>query len=108
MFPETMRLYPAGSILGRNVTQDYTLPFKGKDGQPAVLEKGLQVIIPTFALHRDPEYFPDPDKFNPEHFTEEAKRSRPNYCYIPFGEGPRICIGKEWTQKHVPVLTMQF
>lgn len=92
-----MRLYPAAALMGRRVTQDYTLPFQGKNGKPSVLEKGVGVFIPTFALHRDPEYFPEPDKFDPERFTEEAKRSRPHYAYMPFGEGPRICIGKYCT-----------
>ena len=91
-----MRLYPAASNMVRLVTQDYALPFKGKDGQAAVLEKGTTVIISTYALHRDPEYFPDPDRFDPERFTEEAKQSRPHYCYLPFGDGPRICIGKDY------------
>jgi len=57
------------------------------------VEKGIHVVIPVLGLHRDPKYFPDPEKFEPERFSEEAKRNRPNYVYLPFGEGQRICIG---------------
>lgn len=45
-------------------------------------------------LHHDPEYYPNPEKFDPERFSEENKSKRPAYTYLPFGDGPRICIGK--------------
>jgi len=57
------------------------------------IEKGTQVIIPVEALQHDPQYFPEPDKFDPERFSEETKSGRHHYVYLPFGEGPRICIG---------------
>ncbi|KAE8746226.1 Cytochrome P450 CYP6 [Frankliniella occidentalis] len=87
---ETMRLYPALAGLPRVVTRDYQLPG---ESPRAVLPAGTRVIIPTYAIHCDPEFYPDPMRFDPERFTEENKRSRPHYAYLPFGEGPRICIG---------------
>jgi cytochrome P450 len=45
------------------------------------------------ALHHDPKYYPDPDRFDPEGFSEVEKQKRPHFSYLPFGEEPRICIG---------------
>jgi cytochrome P450 family 6 len=61
------------------------------------VEKGIQLVIPIEAIHNDPQYFPEPDRFDPERFSEEAKRKRHHYVYLPFGEGPRICIGNQST-----------
>jgi len=57
------------------------------------LEKGITVAIPVAALHHDPKYYPEPDRFDPERFNEEERQKRHHYVYLPFGEGPRICIG---------------
>lgn len=53
----------------------------------------MDVYIPLIGIQYDPEYFPDPEKYDPERFTEENKQSRPAYTHMPFGEGPRMCIG---------------
>lgn len=59
-----------------------------------VVEKGTVVIIPLVSLHRDEEYYPEPDKFDPERFNDFNKGLIPPNVYMPFGYGPRICIGK--------------
>lgn len=59
-----------------------------------VIEKDTAVIIPIMAVHRDANYFPQPDKFNPERFSEESKNEIFPGSYMPFGRGPRKCIGK--------------
>lgn len=86
---ETLRMYPPGSILFRKCSRDYRLP-----GTKALIEKGTIIHIPAIGLHRDPQYYPEPDKFKPERFSEASKadpsfKDRP---YFPFGDGPRNCI----------------
>ncbi|CAG2062792.1 unnamed protein product, partial [Timema podura] len=85
---ETLRKYPVIVFLNRECTSDYPVPDSN-----LVLKRGTTVMIPVYSLHHDPKFFPDPDRFDPERFTEQNKRTRPHYCYLPFGEGPRICIG---------------
>jgi cytochrome P450 len=55
--------------------------------------KGYTIIISPYTLHRKSEYYPDPETFDPERFTPEREKQLPRYAYIPFGAGPRICIG---------------
>lgn len=58
-----------------------------------VLTAGMNVIIPTYAIHHDPEYYPNPQEFLPERFEPEEVKKRPSGSYLPFGDGPRNCIG---------------
>lgn len=74
--------------LFRVATKSYSMP-----NDSLKIEKGQKIIIPIFSLHFDPRYFSDPEVFNPERFSTEEKAKRPNSVYIPFGDGPRICIG---------------
>ncbi|XP_049964265.1 cytochrome P450 6k1-like [Schistocerca serialis cubense] len=85
---ECLRKYPPAPVLNRECNQDYKIP-----DSDVVLEKGTPVVLSVLGLHHDPTHFPDPDRFDPESFSEEAKAKRHPYVYLPFGEGPRICIG---------------
>jgi cytochrome P450 family 6 len=84
-----LRKYPPAALIPRKCVEDYRIP-----GTDVVIEKGTSLVIPILAIHHDEEYYPEPDKFDPERFSEENKSSRHSYGHIPFGEGPRICIGK--------------
>jgi cytochrome P450 family 6 len=85
---ETLRMHPPATQTNRKCLEDYKIP-----GQDVIIEKGTTVIIPIMGIHYDEEYYPEPEKFDPERFTDENKRLRHNFAHIPFGEGPRNCIG---------------
>lgn len=87
---ETLRMYPPLGYLNRIPNETYKVP-----NFDLVIEKGTPIYIPMLGLHYDPEYFPNPNKFDPERFNEENKRDRPACVYFPFGEGPRACIGEK-------------
>ena len=89
VFKETMRLYPPGYIIARAALHD--LEIEGYH-----LAKGTYVMISPYAMHRKAEYFPEPERFDPERFTPEREKQLPRHAYIPFGAGPRICIGNHF------------
>ncbi|KAL1768486.1 cytochrome P450 3A31, partial [Sigmodon hispidus] len=83
---ETLRLYPIVNRLERVCKQDVEI-----DG--VFVPKGSVVMVPVYALHQDPQYWPEPEEFHPERFSKENKGNISPYVYLPFGNGPRNCIG---------------
>lgn len=83
---EAMRLYPPAWSIGREATRDTEL---GGYHVP----RGTQFIIAQWVLHRDPRWFDDPEAFRPERWENDLLKRLPRGAYIPFGDGPRICIG---------------
>jgi cytochrome P450 len=84
---ESMRLYPPAWAMGRLALQPFQLG-------PYSLPAKTTVVISQFVTHRDPRFFPDPLRFDPERFTAEARAERQRFTYFPFGMGPRQCIGE--------------
>nr|CAD7454785.1 unnamed protein product [Timema tahoe] len=88
---ETLRLHPPGLSLARVCTKACEI---GESPGPVLkVEQGTVVTIPIHSLHMDPQYFPDPERFDPERFSEENVQQKLRFVYLPFGEGPRQCLG---------------
>ncbi|KAK4873116.1 hypothetical protein RN001_015145 [Aquatica leii] len=83
---EAMRKYPVVPVHLRECTKDYIVPNSNVH-----IQKGTTLIVSTFGIHRDSEFYPDPEKFDPERFSEKNIKTRHSYAFIPFGMGPKIC-----------------
>ncbi|NXU59563.1 CP3AC protein, partial [Turnix velox] len=83
---ESLRLFPVGGRIERVCKK--TVELKG-----VTIPKGMVVMIPAYVMHRDPEYWPKPEEFRPERFSKERRESIDPYTFLPFGAGPRNCIG---------------
>ena len=85
---ESMRMFPPTPKATRECKQTCAVTNE------LIIEKGCELNFPIFLLHCNPEYWPNPEVFDPERFNPNSGRSYPAYAYLPFGEGPRQCIGK--------------
>ncbi|XP_072748026.1 cytochrome P450 9e2-like [Anoplolepis gracilipes] len=101
---ETLRKYPPTIFMDRLCTKSYELPPSQPGYKSVRIESDTVIMIPVFALHRDPKYFPNPDKFDPERFSEENKTNIVPYTYLPFGHGPRKCIGNRFVLMETKIL----
>lgn len=90
---ETMRKWPAAPMTDRVCVKDYEAEANGKK---FTMEEGSNILIPIYGLHHDPEYFPEPERFNPDRFSEENRKSVDPDTYLPFGIGPRNCVGSRF------------
>ncbi|WP_051535757.1 cytochrome P450 [Asaia platycodi] len=91
---ESMRLTPPAPIIVREVTEAFSL-------EEVRLEKGTRLIVPIYALHRHRALWEAPEIFDPSRFVTRPSESRPQddrYAYMPFGAGPRICIGARFAE----------
>uniref|UniRef100_A0A182IY96 Uncharacterized protein n=1 Tax=Anopheles atroparvus TaxID=41427 RepID=A0A182IY96_ANOAO len=95
---ETLRKYPPLESTNRMAVQDYPIP-----GTTHVIPRNVLVQIPIYAIHHDPDYYPDPDRFDPERFSPSQSNGRPPYVFLPFGDGPRQCIGMRFGLMQVKV-----
>jgi cytochrome P450 len=89
VFKEALRLYPPAYVVGRTSLTETRI---GRH----VLPRGQVALINIYGIHRRPELFPEPDAFRPERFLDGAEKRLPKGAYIPFGGGPRICVGNHF------------
>lgn len=85
---EVLRLYPPAPLIERTAIEDYKI-----QGSDLVIKKGTPVYVALYGLHRDPKYHPDPTRFDPDRFSDERKNDMLPCTYMPFGDGPRNCVG---------------
>lgn len=83
-----MRLHAVVPLLGRKCTKDFTFPDTGY-----TIKKDMIAFIPIKGFHLDSKYYPKPEVFDPDRFSAEEKAKRHPYVFLPFGAGPRNCIG---------------
>lgn len=86
---ETMRKHTVSQVIDRKCSSKYTFAENN-----LTIDENCFVFVPVHGLHNDPKYFPNPEVFDPERFLEDKKGEIPQYVYLPFGDGPRMCIGK--------------
>ena len=97
VFEEVMRLYPPVWTISRTATRDDEVC-----GKP--IPKGTTVMLSPYAMHRNPEIWPEPEEFRPERFHPEEVAKRPRYSYFPFGGGPRVCLGNRFAMMEAKIM----
>lgn len=102
---ETLRLYPSAPVYVRDAVVDDVI-----DGQP--IPKGARMMMLPYLTHRHPDFWPNPDHFDPDRWTPEQETARDDYAYHPFAAGQRVCIGNHFalfeTHLLVAILARQF
>lgn len=91
---EVLRKWTPSPQTDRQVTAPYTLQIS--DRHSVKLNVGDGILIPMYSLHMDPKYFPDPTRFDPERFSKENLDKIVPGTYLPFGWGPRNCVGSRF------------
>ncbi|QOV40729.1 cytochrome P450 [Streptomyces ferrugineus] len=94
---ETLRLYPSAWVLPRHAAEDDTLAGH-------TVEAGTDILVCPYLTHRDPELWPDPERFDPRRFLTPNGRPSHTGAYLPFGIGPRACLGMQFALRESTVL----
>ncbi|XP_066599469.1 cytochrome P450 6a2-like [Prorops nasuta] len=95
---ETLRKYPPVPMLMRKSTCEYTF-----NDTNLTIPKNQKILIPLYAIHCDADIYPNPDQFDPERFTDENSAKRNPNHYMPFGDGPRSCIGSRLAANQIKI-----
>lgn len=93
---EILRLWPPATVLFRQCVKPFEINPGSLHEKPYTIQPGDEILIPSYAIHRNAQYYDNPDKFDPERFSDENKGSIDPYTYQPFGIGPRHCIGNRF------------
>lgn len=101
---ETLRKWPVMISTDRKCNKPYMIKAELDEETSLQLNGGEIISIPIYALHRDEKYWENPDNFDPERFSTENKHKIDPYTYIPFGTGPRNCIGSRFAISEVKVI----
>lgn len=88
LISETLRKYPPATFLVRRADANYTF-----SNMNVTIRKDIRVMIPVMAIQRDPAIYGDPERFDPERFSDEEVTKRHPMSFLAFGDGPRNCIG---------------
>jgi cytochrome P450 len=104
---ETMRLYPPVYVMGRRSSRDVVVRG-GEGGRETLVKKHTNVLINVLGIHRRPELYPDPDRFDPDRFLGDREKQLGKCGYMPFGDGPRVCIGNHFAlmEGHIILATL--
>ncbi|KAG8176915.1 hypothetical protein JTE90_018698 [Oedothorax gibbosus] len=95
---ETLRIFPPAVRTERLADADYKLGDTG-----ITVPKDMVITIPVYAMHHDPKFYPNPEIFEPDRFTLEERAKRDQYAYLPFGAGPRNCVGMRFALMEIKV-----
>uniref|UniRef100_A0A182QUS0 Uncharacterized protein n=1 Tax=Anopheles farauti TaxID=69004 RepID=A0A182QUS0_9DIPT len=99
---ETLRKWSIGTLLNRECIRDYQ--YDDGRGVKFTIEKGALIFIPVVGMHYDPQYYPNPERFDPERFSVENRKNIKSGTYLPFGAGPRNCIGSRFALMETKVV----
>jgi cytochrome P450 len=91
---EAMRLYPPAYVIGRRATRDVVLRAGG--GRDYRVKKNTNILVNVLGIHRRPDAFADPERFDPTRFLGDREKELPRCAYLPFGAGSRVCIGNHF------------
>ncbi|XP_017782414.1 PREDICTED: cytochrome P450 9e2-like [Nicrophorus vespilloides] len=101
---ETLRKWPPTVAMDRCCVKPYTIPATRPNESPIHLKLGDIIWLPIVGIHRDPKYYPEPEKFDPERFNDENKHQIKSFTYNPFGYGPRNCIGSRFALMEIKTI----